>query len=125
MDVFGGKQLFAGISDYVFENSAVPDLLDRYRQMLSYDGFLSSIGSTFVYFDFDEATASYQSVGASKIPVLAVWGTADKTTPFDHTRLMQRDIPQVEIYPIEGGSHGIPLSHAGEITEVVLEFLQN
>ena len=57
--------------------------------------------------------------------VLALWGTADKTTPFDHTRLMQRDIPQVEIYPIEGGSHGIPLSHADEITEAVLEFLQN
>ena len=92
--------------------------------MMSYQGFLSSIASTFVNFDLDAASRSYQSVGATKQPVLAVWGTADKTTPFEQSRLMQRDIPQVEIYPIEGGSHAIPLSHASEITELMVGFLQ-
>jgi pimeloyl-ACP methyl ester carboxylesterase len=64
-------------------------------------------------------------VGVTKQPVLAVWGTADKTMSFVQSRLMQRDIPQVQLHPIEGGGHAIPLSHAGEITELMVDFLQD
>ena len=124
MDVFGKDSMVSGVSEFDFPDSPVPDLVERYEEMVGYEGFLSSISSTFLNFDLDAATASYSAVGRSEIPVLAIWGTADQNTPFESSKLLQRDIPQVTVYPIEGGTHGIPLSHSAEVTEVLVEFLR-
>jgi pimeloyl-ACP methyl ester carboxylesterase len=124
MDVAGKKALLSGISKYQFEDSPIPDLLERYEQMMSYEGCLSSVSNTMINFNVDAATDSYKVVGQTGKPVQVFWGTADKTTPYKSSTLLQRDIPQADIYTVEAGTHAIVISHDDEIAKVLVEFLQ-
>ncbi len=124
MDVFGRNSLIKGVSNYQFPNSPIPDLIERYEEMTNYQGFIESISSTFINFDLVEATRSYKTIGKTNTPVLAIWGTADTTTPYESSALMQSDIPQLELYTIKGATHGLPLSHAPEVTKVLIDYLK-
>lgn len=60
------------------------------------------------------------------IPVAVIHGTADAIVPFDISgKLTAASIPGTRTFAIEGGSHGLPVTHPEQLTKAMLEFAQS
>ena len=60
------------------------------------------------------------------VPILVVQGDADRVLPIDKTgRRLPGLIADVRLVVIEGGPHGIPWTHAGQVNTALLDFLRN
>lgn len=72
----------------------------------------------------DTWTADFrQDLPKITVPSLIIQGDADKILPFEATgKLMAKQI-KAKLQVIEGGSHGIPWTHAGEINQAILSFI--
>ena len=59
------------------------------------------------------------------VPALIVHGTADNILPIDATgREFHNALPAAEYVEIDGAPHGMLWTHADEVNEVLLAFLQ-
>lgn len=59
------------------------------------------------------------------VPALIVHGTADNILPIDSTgRLFAKALPSADYVEIEGAPHGMLWTHAAEVNEALLAFLQ-
>ncbi len=59
------------------------------------------------------------------IPCLVIHGTADKITPIEFTGLrLQALLPRCRYVEIEGGPHGVIISHAQEVNSALIGFLK-
>jgi hypothetical protein len=65
MDVVGKKLMLQPAIDAVSQVDTVPDLLERYKQILSYQGYLTATTGMFRTFDFNRTTQSYKSLPAA------------------------------------------------------------
>lgn len=60
-----------------------------------------------------------------KVPTLVLHGDKDETVPFDISgKLTAQAIPGAELKVYSGAPHGIPLTHARQLTEDLLAFLK-
>jgi pimeloyl-ACP methyl ester carboxylesterase len=59
-----------------------------------------------------------------KMPVLIVWGDADRIIPLDQGETMHRLVPQSELVVIPGCGHLVPLQCASQIGPRVVEFVK-
>jgi pimeloyl-ACP methyl ester carboxylesterase len=109
-------------SDFI-EPSRFPDWADRYRVQMRYRGFgraLNSSRQTRVGMMMDSV---YERVAKNAVPVMLVWGTADKTVPFSMSDGVRRAIPAAEFHPIEGAAH-LPILEKAQLTDsLILAFL--
>jgi pimeloyl-ACP methyl ester carboxylesterase len=63
-------------------------------------------------------------VASIKVPTLIIHGTADKTVPIDATgRALARALPDASLVEIDGGAHGVTVSHRAEVNTALLTFL--
>lgn len=58
------------------------------------------------------------------VPALVIQGDADKILPFEVTGAKLAETIGARLVKIEGGSHGIPWTHADEINRELLSFLE-
>jgi pimeloyl-ACP methyl ester carboxylesterase len=109
-------------SDFV-EPSHFPGWAERYRPQVRFRGFGHALLST------RRATAGismdsvYSTVGAAGMPVLLLWGVADKTVPFERSAGVRRAIPSAEFHPIEHAGHLPILEQAALADSLILDFL--
>jgi pimeloyl-ACP methyl ester carboxylesterase len=99
-----------------------------------------SISSTIMNLPFNSLSSSYTSIGAGNIgksrnnlnnsssepslfPVLALWGTCDKTVPCDIEGL-KRLIPHACVKTWSSAGHMLPVELAEEVGEEMLRFWQ-
>jgi non-heme chloroperoxidase len=74
----------------------------------------------------EDFTADVAAVRASGKPTLIVHGTADRILPIDPTgRAFHRAFPEAEYVEIDGAPHGMLWTHASEVNEILLPFVQN
>lgn len=72
------------------------------------------------------ATDLRADVAAVTVPTLVIHGDADNNVPFDASgRRSAEMIPGARLHVVEGGPHGIPLSHADEFNMEVLDFISS
>jgi pimeloyl-ACP methyl ester carboxylesterase len=58
------------------------------------------------------------------VPALILHGTADRILPIDATaRVLRKRLPDARYVEVEGGPHGLLLTHADEVNRALLEFL--
>lgn len=62
-------------------------------------------------------------VEAMRVPTLVIHGTDDKLVPFTHGLFMARTVPGAELYAIEGGTHAIVVTHAGQVFSRLFAFV--
>jgi len=62
-------------------------------------------------------------VGRVKMPVLLVWGTADRIVPFSVAAQMQKEMPQATIVPLEGCGHLAMVECRSKALPAMTEFL--
>jgi len=100
-----------------------PDWADRYRPQTRIRGFghaLLSTRRTLVGMSMDSV---YRTVARANIPVLLLWGTSDKTVPFERNASVRAAIPSAEFHPIEGAAHLPILERAAFTDSLMLSFL--
>ena len=122
IDVFGKAITLAPVREAASLEHKVPDIFERYEQMVNYQGYLTASTSLFRNIDFDRTTQSYKSVGESGKPTQVIWGSEDPLA--ENEPSFRRDIPQAEQDVIENGTHIIPLSHDDTVSEILIDFLQ-
>ena len=70
------------------------------------------------------AARDYDALGRSGLPVLAVWGTADTTVPFEQSKALLKRVPQTTLVPLEGKPHSIAFGETETVLASVLPFLK-
>jgi len=58
-----------------------------------------------------------------RMPVMLVWGTADRLIPFSVARRIRAELPHAELFAVEGGSHLAFVERRREIVPAILRFL--
>jgi pimeloyl-ACP methyl ester carboxylesterase len=100
-----------------------PGWADKYRPQTRLRGFGHALFSTRraeAKLDMDSV---YRVVGQTQIPVLLLWGTADKTVPFERSASVRKALPAAEFHPIEDAAHLPILERAALSDSLVLSFL--
>lgn len=135
-----------GLGGFIFNNVAGKLLLKRSSSELYHvsqaekDYYTRSFAAAAVYKGFlgctlsslrhtiletKAATESYKAVGRSSIPVLCIWGTADKTMPYyQHERLLQV-VPQVKLITYENSGHIFLFDEGDRAATDILNFFNN
>jgi pimeloyl-ACP methyl ester carboxylesterase len=81
---------------------------ERFQPQMRYDGFGRAILSTMRHLSNQSSLPDFGKVGRSGLPVLLVWGDADRTVPYAEHADVQRAIPQAQFVPLPGLGH-LPL----------------
>ena len=109
-------------SDFI-EPSRFPDWADQYREQMRYRGFGRALLSSRRERLGMAMDSVYERVAKSAVPVLLVWGTADKTVPFSLNEGVRKAIPAAEFHPIDGAAH-LPILEKAQLTDsLILAFL--
>lgn len=91
-----------------------------------YKGFLKSTLSSLrnTILRTDVSMLGYRAVAEQKLPMLVVWGTADKTMPYyQHERLMET-CPHAKLVTFENSGHNFVFDEGEKTLETVLPFIQ-
>ena len=104
--------------------AGVEGIADWMAEQTKYRGYSEGQLNTFRNYDLQNRLASYDAIGRSGLPVLAVWGTADSTVPFAHSAELTKRVPQTKLVPVDGEEHGLPMRKPDETMAIVLPFLQ-
>lgn len=124
MRVFG-KRVILGQSQ--FENSAANRenrLQGDMAEQLRYAGYLEAILSTYRNMQFQDRGDVYQKLGSSKVPVAAVFGSADPTVLPSSLGKLNEFLPRAETTMIEGGTHGLNYENSVQVNSLLVDFFQ-
>lgn len=109
-------------SDFV-DPTRFPDWADRYRVQMRYRGFGRALLSSIQSRKGMTMDSVYARVAETKVPVLLLWGTADKTVPFALNETVRKAIPSAEFHAIDGAGHLPILEQAPTTDSLMLDFL--
>jgi pimeloyl-ACP methyl ester carboxylesterase len=113
--VFGKQFALSMIRREVEAGLAPADMLVKFEQQAGYDGYTQALLSTLRHFPLADLADRYRIVGGAGIPVTAIWGTDDQIVPFSGAALMQQDVSQLKLVPLEGGNHNMTYVRASEV----------
>ena len=66
-----------------------------------------------------------EDLTALSVPALIIHGDSDATVPFEGSGARTHQaLPNSELYVVEGGPHGVNVSHADEFDQVLVQFLR-
>ena len=122
MAVIGKGLMIDGLSKPENQSSAIPDIVERYIEQISYKGYLRSLVSTIRHFPLYELQAQYDQVGKQALPVALVWGDLDTVVPYLNAELVIRAIPRLHMTTIEGGHHSITYTEAEKVAAPLVRF---
>lgn len=133
-----------GLGNFIFKNVAGKMLLKRcatellystddidyyvrsFADAAQYKGFLdctlSSLRKTILNTKY--ATEKYKIVGKTNIPVLAIWGTNDKTMPYYQSERLKEVLPNVRLITYENSGHIFVFDEGQRTADDVLKFIK-
>lgn len=94
----------------------VPGWAERFQPQMRYDGFGRAILSTMRHVIPESSLPDFRQVGKTGLPVLLVWGEADKTVPYVQHAAVQRAIPQAQFISLPATGH-LPVVEAPALTD--------
>jgi pimeloyl-ACP methyl ester carboxylesterase len=101
-----------------------PDWVARYEVQMQYDGFRRSMLATVRGDVFKRPAASFTTLAQSRIPILILWGKADRTVPFSRSATVRAAFPRAELHAIDGAAHLPQIEQATVVDSVLLGFLR-
>lgn len=100
-----------------------PDWAERYRPQTRLRGFGHALLSTRRSESTLHMDSVYRVVAQTQVPVMLLWGTADKTVPFERNAIVRKALPAVEFHAIEDAAHLPILERAALTDSLFLSFL--
>ncbi|MBE6819173.1 MAG: alpha/beta hydrolase [Ruminococcaceae bacterium] len=114
----GAKSLFNGCArEIIYSKEEIDDYQRQFAASLQYKGFVDATFSSLIHtiLNTSETVKAYKAVAAAEIPMLVIWGTADRTMPYYQIERMKEICPQATYLTYEGSGH-IFLYDEGERT---------
>ncbi|MFT6273981.1 MAG: pimeloyl-ACP methyl ester carboxylesterase [Halioglobus sp.] len=121
--VFGKQYARGAIKSEIEAGLAPADMLDKFDQQAAYSGYTDALLSTFRHYPMGDLADRYRIVGATDIPVTAIWGTADKIVHYRGAALMAEDVGQLKLITLQGGNHNIAYARAEEVAAALISAL--
>ena len=100
-----------------------PDWLWRYEVQMQYRGFRRSMLETMRGDVFKRPAKSFTALAQSGIPILLLWGKADRTVPFPLADSVRAAFPRAELHAIDGAAHLPQIEQAAVVDSVLVSFL--
>ena len=125
MAMVGKEQVLAEIRRDVDAGLARPDMIEKFEEQFQYRGYLNSILSTMRNYPMYDLSEAYEKVGRLGIPTFAIWGTDDQVVPFSGSEKVQKAIPHISIFPIEGAGHSVTYAETEKVNKILLKLLRD
>jgi pimeloyl-ACP methyl ester carboxylesterase len=100
-----------------------PDWVARYEAQMRYDGFRRSMLETVRGDVFKRPASSFRTLAQSRIPMLVLWGRADRTVPFSRSDTVRAAFPRAEFHAIDSAAHLPQIERAALVDSLLLDFL--
>lgn len=101
-----------------------PDWVSRYQKQMQYEGFRRAVLATMRGDVRERPAVSFTALAQSRIPILILWGRADRTAPFDDSDTVRAAFPRAEFHAIEGAAHLPQIEQATRVDSLLLRFLR-
>ena len=105
--VFGRYYAHSSIKAEVEAERAPENMLALFDAQADYKGYSDALLSTLRHYPMGDFGERYRALGATDIPVTAIWGTADNIVPYTGAALMADAVPQLKLITLENGNHNI------------------
>lgn len=122
----GTKSLLNGCAkEMKYSLNEVDYYMKSFAYCTKYRDFLSCTFSSLIntILRTDVTVKNYYSVAQQKIPMLVIWGTADKTMPYYQKARMEEVCPHAEFITYEGSGHIFLFDEGKRTADDVLAFL--
>jgi len=128
-----GEWLFTVFSRYYAHSSikaeveaqrAPDNMLALFDTQAGYKGYSHALLSTLRHYPMDDFDDRYRALGATDIPVTAIWGTADNVVPYTGAVLMADAVPQLKLITLENGNHNITFGQPAAVADALLQALE-
>ncbi|MBM3166520.1 MAG: alpha/beta hydrolase [Chloroflexi bacterium] len=94
------------------------------QEQITYEGFERAALSMFRGDVMRDCRDAYRAVGKQDRKVLLVWGTEDSDISRDMIDEIQKAIPGVQLYVLEGVGHQLNIESVQKVNEAVIDFLK-
>lgn len=101
-----------------------PDWVERYEVQMQYKGFRRSMLETMRGDVFKRPARSFSALAQSQIPMLILWGKADRTVPFALSDTVRAAFPRGEFHAIDGAAHLPQIEQATVVDSLLQRFLR-
>jgi pimeloyl-ACP methyl ester carboxylesterase len=98
------------------------DWPDRYRVQMRYPGFLHALLSTRLANEGRDLASEYGELGKKPIRVLLIWGTEDRSVPFERHTALMKVVPRAEFHAIDDAGHIPYMEHPEVVNPIVVRF---
>lgn len=95
------------------------------ERQADYEGYLMAMRQIFRNLPLTHRDDLFAAVGATGIPVLAIFADADKTIDIESASVLANLIPEARIEIIRGATHHLNIYRWAEVHEMLLSFYQN
>lgn len=98
----------------------------KFADAIRYKGFLKCTHSSLIntILKTDKTVKGYISAAESHIPILAIWGTADKTMPYYQAERLLQVCPEAKLISYENSGHIFVYDEGERTAKDVLEFIE-
>lgn len=125
MKALGDRFLSTGITHSMkITPERARDFERQYIDQMYYRGHKRALLSTLRNMPMLTMQPVYERVGALGKKGLLFWGTEDHVIAFEHHRLVQAAIPNIEFQAIEGYGHTLNYDAPEKVNPLLIEFLQ-
>ena len=104
----GAKSLFNGCArEMIYSKDEIDDYQRRFAYSMQYKNFVRSTFSSLIntILNTEETVKAYFALAERKLPMLVIWGTADRTMPYYQIERMKEICPHAKYITYEGSGH--------------------
>jgi pimeloyl-ACP methyl ester carboxylesterase len=120
----GAPEMAKGQRDDFLHPERYPHWVERYEVQMQYDGFRRSMLETVRGDVFKRPARSFTRLSGRGIPMLILWGKADRTVPFSRSDSVRAAFPRSEFHAIDDAAHLPQIEQASTVNSVILNFLR-
>lgn len=120
-----GTRLFYSAAAEEAKSAANPGaFLAAFNRQLEYRGYGDALLSTMRHYPLAGADASFATVGASGLPVLAIWGETDDVVPYEHAIRLMELVPQAQLRSYPATGHNITFANPDLVSGLIADFVK-
>lgn len=119
------KRLLADMAKPENQGKALPDLLERYHEQMSYPGYMRALRSTILQTPLLDGLEPYRKLSLSPVPIGAIWGRRDTVTPPAGAEKLKSLFPQADISFCDEAYHAITYSHPEAVASHIVRYLKD
>jgi pimeloyl-ACP methyl ester carboxylesterase len=124
MMTVGASSMATGQRDDFVHPERYPDWVPRYEVQMRYKGFRRAMLETTRGDVFKRTAKSFPTLARSSIPILLLWGKADRTVAFAQSDTVRAAFARAEFHAIDGAGHLPQIERAAEVDSILLGFLR-